>query len=458
MATNWTESSFAVKLRYFLYSTPIEILVYLMILLSVGLLSMEVAAADLIAENARLFDILETSFTIFFVFEYVLKMLVAKDKLLHFRNSILDLLAILPFLRFFRLLRGIRILRLLRVVRLLRLGNMIARRISQLEGASNFREIIIIFVVFLATLMAGSIGILLFERETNEAFVTLGDGLWWSIVTLTTVGYGDKFPITTEGKILGAAVMLVGLSFYGLVAGLGSNFIINRLKKGGEWMVSTYADHAVVLGVNDKLDGIVNLLIEQGTRVVIITDDIDRVATYPENLVSIIEGDFIEPKILKKARVSHAAFAILLADTNGRSAKDADARSVLGTLAVEQIKPEIKTVVEALSEDTAYHLRNAGVDEIIVSGDLTAEMLAYSTTHQGYSKNLSALMRFAHRNRIVEQKIPERFEGKTIAEATAVLATERRILLAVRNPKGKESLDPTQKLSSKDTMIYVEIV
>lgn len=222
-------------------------------------------------------------------------------------------------------------------------------------------------------------------------------------------------------------------------------------------MVSTFTDHAVILGVNEKLDRIVRLLMEQGRRVVVVTDDVDRVAQFPENLVSVLEGDFLDPVVLRKARVEFATTAIVLADTLDRSASDADARSVLATLAVERIKPEIRTVVEALTEDAAYHLKNAGVDEIIQSGELTAEMLAFSTDHPRYSESLGTLMRFVHANRISRAKAPERHHGKAVAEVTSTLALERKILLAVVR-KGKETLDPKLKIDDDDELLYIEIL
>jgi len=85
--------------------------------------------------HASFFDAAESAFIVFFSVEYVVKLAVSQDKWVFFRRYFIDLLAILPFLRFFRLFRGLRILRLLRVVRLLRLGNMVARRLSMLEGA-----------------------------------------------------------------------------------------------------------------------------------------------------------------------------------------------------------------------------------------------------------------------------------------------------------------------------------
>lgn len=441
-----------------LYSTPAEIFVYIMIILSVAGIALEVSKPELVETYPDFFNYSEAIFIVFFTIEYFAKFAVAQDKWLFFRRYFIDLLAILPFLRFFRLFRGFRILRLLRVVRLLRLGNMIARRLSTFDGAGDMREAIIIFVVFLSTVFAGSIGILMFERTIPDThFKTFGDGLWWCLVTITTVGYGDKYPQSPEGKVLGGVIMLVGLSFYGLVAGLGSNFIINRLKKGNEWMISTFTNHVIVLGVNEKLPRIVNLLLDMGHQVAIVTDDVDRVPQYPEHLVAIVEGDFVMEKTLEKARVEASSSAIILADIEGRTPRDADARSVLAALAIERIKPEVKTVVESLGIDTAFHLQSANVDDIIQSGGMTAEILAFSTDHAGYADHLKTLLRFVHQHRIVEDPVPQRLEGKTLYDIQGILANEQKILLGVRRG-GEDSLDPDLVLGRGDTLINIEIL
>ena len=149
------------------------------------------------------------------------------------------------------------------------------------------------------------------ESYDNAHFKTFEDGLWWCFVTITTVGYGDKYPQTAAGRILGGLIMLVGLSFYGLVAGLGSTFIISRLKKGNEWMVSTFSNHAIILGVNNKLPRIVEILLDRNQRVAIVTENVDRVPQYPEHLVAVIEGNFLLESILTKAKIDMATNVII---------------------------------------------------------------------------------------------------------------------------------------------------
>ena len=218
-------------------------------------------------------------------------------------------------------------------------------------------------------------------------------------------------------------------------------------------------NRTVILGVNERIGTLVRLLRAQGRELVVVSANAKRFARDLSD-VEVIHGDFIDRRNIKRARIQDAEAVIILAETVNKKPRDADARSVVATLAVEAAFPEVRTVVEALSEDTAYHLRNAGVDEIIVSGELTADILAFSTTHPDYGNHLEVLLRFAHQNRIVTAPVRERLVGKKFAEANLTMIRERKILLGVR-PEGRadrESLDPDRTLRDKDILVYIDIL
>jgi voltage-gated potassium channel len=75
-----------------------------------------------------------------------------------------------------------------------------------------------------------SIAILQFEKDVNSNIKTAEDAIWWSYVTITTVGYGDKFPITTEGRIIGAMLMTAGVGIFGTFTALVSSWFIQNKK------------------------------------------------------------------------------------------------------------------------------------------------------------------------------------------------------------------------------------
>jgi voltage-gated potassium channel len=151
--------------------------------------------------------------------------------------AIVDLVAILPFyipmlipfdLRFVRVLRLMRMFRLFKMGRysdsLKTLGNVLKRKKEELLITAS---VVMILLVVVSSLMY------FVENEAQpEAFSSIPAAMWWGVATLTTVGYGDVYPITTMGKFLGAIISLLGIGMFALPAGiLGGGFVEEMQRK-----------------------------------------------------------------------------------------------------------------------------------------------------------------------------------------------------------------------------------
>ncbi len=170
----------------------------------------------------RLFEVITVSI---FSIEYFLRVLVA-DKKIRFIFSffgIIDLLAILPFyLRLGIDLRSIRSIRMLRIFRMLKLARY-SRAIHRLHRALNIikQELVLFFATTCILLYLSAAGIYLFENTAQpEAFKSVFHSLWWATITLTTVGYGDIYPVTVGGKIFTFFVLMIGLGIVAVPTGL----------------------------------------------------------------------------------------------------------------------------------------------------------------------------------------------------------------------------------------------
>jgi hypothetical protein len=119
----------------------------------------------------------------------------------------------------------LRLFRLLRILRAFRSLRDFASHVFRHRVQSAFGSVAIIAVLMV---IFSSIAILQVENKPESNIKTAGDALWWSYVTITTVGYGDKYPVTTEGRVIAAVLMTVGV--YGLVAG------IVKLDDIGAWL------------------------------------------------------------------------------------------------------------------------------------------------------------------------------------------------------------------------------
>lgn len=205
-----------------------DLIMQALILFSIVSFSIE-TLPNLETSTRRFLYVTEVVIVIIFTIEYLLRFYVADKKLGYVLSfyGIIDLIAILPFylsllLLFSIDLRSIRIfrfLRLLRLIKLFRSGGAM-RRFSRAFVIVK-EEVILFSVITMMLLYLSAVGIYYFENEAQpESFKSIFHSLWWSVATLTTVGYGDVYPITAGGKLFTFMMLILGLGIVAVPAGL----------------------------------------------------------------------------------------------------------------------------------------------------------------------------------------------------------------------------------------------
>lgn len=180
---------------------------------AVGLLSDEPAASGVYAS-------VDLALTLVFVAEFVSRFAASYDRARYLRGHVIDLVALVP------VARGLRVARLLRLLRLVRAFAGVFRFVSGLERMAAHRGLAWLVVAWLGVMVICSAALFIAEKGVNAAVQSPLDALWWGIVTLTTVGYGDVVPTTPEGKVAAAVLMLLGIGlFSGITATVTSYFI-----------------------------------------------------------------------------------------------------------------------------------------------------------------------------------------------------------------------------------------
>lgn len=232
----------------------------LLLLIFLNVAMVIVSTFTLPARMARVLDTVEAVSAVIFTVEYILrvwtsdllrpKISPAKARIRYVFSfmAIIDLLAVLPFyipmiipvdLRVLRMFRVIRLLRIIKVNRyttaLARVGAVLRRKASQLISS--------LFVVAVLMIIAS---ILMYNAEHDaqpEVFKNAFSGLWWAIATLTTVGYGDIYPITIIGKVLSAVIALLGIGLVAVPTGIISAGFFEDVDEGADDEPPKYCPH-----------------------------------------------------------------------------------------------------------------------------------------------------------------------------------------------------------------------
>lgn len=180
---------------------------------------------DLTPRAAWFLYVLEVSSVVFFTVEYLVRILVAQSKGAYILSffGLIDLIAILPFylspavdLRFVRVVRMVRIVRLLKMARYNRAFSRLHRALSIAR-----EELVLYGLVTVMLLFFAASGIYYCEHEAQpDVFKSVPHCFWWAVTTLTTVGYGDMYPVTIAGKCFTSIILMIGLGAVAAPAGI----------------------------------------------------------------------------------------------------------------------------------------------------------------------------------------------------------------------------------------------
>lgn len=147
-----------------------------------------------------------------FMFDFFYRLIKAENKLSFLKWGWIDLLSSIPMLDYFRAGRILRLIRLIRIIRAFRSTRQLLSHVfkNKLQGTLNS-----VFILTILLIIFSSIAILEVENDVNSNIKTAEDAVWWTYTTITTVGYGDRYPVTTEGRLLAMILMTFGVGLFG---------------------------------------------------------------------------------------------------------------------------------------------------------------------------------------------------------------------------------------------------
>ncbi|MCX7634189.1 MAG: ion channel [Syntrophales bacterium] len=324
----------------------------------------------------------------------------------------------------------------------------------------------------LLTIFFSAIAVFYFEGlEANANINSVWDGVWWAVVTMGTVGYGDKYPVTAGGRVVGILLIFSGIGLMSLfTATIASVFVERRIKEGKGLDKVKIKDHIIICGWNQHTEETLQGLTVYGKRndvdIVLINelsvDDIDTLRMkYGKYKLKFLRGNYVHEDVLVRANVAKAAFVLIMADTSGNHPRDRiDERTTLAALAVKSLAPNVKTIAELLDGENKAHLKRANVDEIIVRGEHVGSLLAAAVHSPGLPRAVSQIMSLGDRNKLRSVTIPTQFIGRTFRELWQYFRdSQQSILIGLLKEKKTMKLEDllSDNTSIIDTFIREKI-
>lgn len=293
-----------------------------------------------------------------------------------------------------------------------------------------------------------------------EPGVSFPSGVWWSIVTLTTVGYGDISPSTAGGRILAVIIMFFGIGLLGMLsASLATMLISKRLRENKGMCASTFDNHIILCEWNHRAKAILKELrsdaLTESLPIVLVADIAEK-PVEDENLF-FIRGA-VNEETLEKANLKHAKTIIVLGDDKvAPTARDAQV--VLTTLSIESTNPDVYSVVELVDKANEQHCLRAHADEVIIGSELSSHMIASAAADHGISRVVSELLSSRYGNELYALPVSEDMEGTKFLDIFIDMKTQNNTtVLGVQKGRGGEFVsnpDADYIIDKKDYLIVI---
>ena len=243
---------------------------------------------------------------------------------------------------------------------------MLKDHISRFVEVLHRERVFNLLLAVTALVLMGGLGFSILEPQPGPWLTRFGTGVWWSIVTLTTVGYGDVVPTSFMGRLVGVGLMLGGvLSLSLLTATVASVFVERKFRRERGLEAIKTANHILILGWHYDGEVLLDQLLRRLTSpvpVVLVNklppEQLEGIKErFPVFEVHYLWGDPSREEILEKANVREASKALILADRQeGETAEQVDQRTLLTALTLKSLNSKIRVLAELLRPENRAHL------------------------------------------------------------------------------------------------------
>jgi voltage-gated potassium channel len=279
---------------------------------------------------------------------------------------------------------------------------------------------------------------------------SLERGLWWSIVTMTTVGYGDLVPKTTPGRVIGFLTMLSGMALTSLVtAAFSALLVAQQLQAASGLEAITDSDHTIIAGWNDRVEAVIGGLIAStagGKPNIVLVNllDAEKLAElkykYRKINLRFVRGDATSEQAMERAGATKAANCIVMADTQQAPGGE-DLRSTVVVLTVDKMNADIKITAELMLPENEADIRRVGVDDIVLAGQDAGFFMSAGALSPGLGNAAREMLKASGEAEIRRIDFPRSMRGLSYEEVFKLYRQQDVLLVGVISERINVSLD-----------------
>ena len=246
---------------------------------------------------------------------------------------------------------------------------------------------------------------------------------WWAIVTMTTVGYGDFSPSTPEGRLFAVFIMFAGIALVSLLtASISSIYVAKRIREDKGLEKVNLNDHIVLCGWNENAESIIdslrNLSEKNSLHLILVNEIHEDIVNHLRNKYKDIDlyfvaGDFTSEEILKRASIEEAHTVIIIPNIDDEKIGSPDEKTIFATLTIKSMSSTVRVVAYLIHRENLTHIRRANVDEVVLSDDFGAYMLASHVMDPGIPQTTKGLLNASSDERLRRVDIPSQFVGRS---------------------------------------------
>ncbi len=315
-----------------------------------------------IVENHKKYNLLGRNFRISKTIKEIMR---DKMKFIFSPMSIIDLLAILPSFRSAKIFRIFLLFRLFKIFRYTRSIKKFLSVFNEKKFEFGTLAFLFSFIIFFS-----AIAIYMYESELNNNINSMFDAIYWSIITITTVGYGDITPLTIEGKIVTFILVFAGTTSVVLATSIATTALTAKMSiikdENTKSQTNKLRKYTLICGFGEIGMVLAKSLIENGENFLIVDEKEEEIRRAKENNYLAIKADATNMELFTSINVKNLKTVAIITDN------DATNLSIL--LSVKSINQDLKTIIRANDKNSKAKFKIAGANRVIFPYEFAALM------------------------------------------------------------------------------------